>query len=100
MELLKAKKILKRLEEAVKMVEANLKQEAEKAASSRHHSLGPWKDHADQSGSVAECSKCGAWVEVTDSSHPKDTDINGPAIVIDCGYGWKSKTRTSRDIYR
>ena len=91
--MIEAKKVLRKIEEIVSLVEANLNQlkhKAESSAGLRHHTLGPWKDYSNQGGSMAECTKCGAWCEVTASSRSKDIDVDGPAVVIDCGKKWGS----------
>ena len=90
--MISAKKVLIKIEEAVRLVEANLnqlKQEAEKLAGIKHHNLGPWKDSGYPDSFMAECTKCGAWCEITASSNPKNIDVEGPAVIIDCGRKWR-----------
>lgn len=64
-----------------------LKTEALQAAQARGHSLGHFITTTGSDfrrTALAECSKCGAWVQVNTHPAPNQIDIGGPAVAIGC----------------
>jgi len=62
-----------------------LKLEAQDACRFRGHKLGAFKHLGEvRKYAMAECVKCGAWVQVCDAPMPNEIDIGGPAVAVSC----------------
>ncbi len=66
-----------------------LKEQAERSAEFRGHTLGPWKSNLifqtkKRAVELSICIYCGEWAEVDTCPLPNGIDVGGTAVAVEC----------------